>query len=224
MLFRSCFWTFAAPYYCLLEALTKDKDGEVLYQKWTGKDFMGKLIPFGARIEYRVPETRQDERPASWAPQATTGIFAGYEIDAGGHWNKLYKVWNITDFDDVDLHVDAYPSSVKVAHPNIVRTVEVIDDTWFFPLQAAYLRRNRTYEGLCRQPSEPEVQEGGIDEAGETPAVEPPPRPTGPDEYVLHKGRWCKPRSDGTLFPVDASGTFIRDRRSEEHTSELQSH
>ena len=142
-----------------MESLTKDKDGVVLYSKWTGTDFEAKKIPFGARVEYRVPETRQDERPASWAPQFATGVFAGYELNAGGKWNKLYKVWNLTDFDGVDLHVDAHPSCNKLANPNIVRTIEHTDDAWFFPLQAAYQRRNRTYEGLFQPMIDPDEQQ-----------------------------------------------------------------
>ena len=48
---------------------------------------------------------------------------------------------------------------------------------------------------------------------GDSPEVVPP-RPTGPHEYTLHNGKWCRPRGgDGRLLPVDSSGTFIRNRK-----------
>ena len=44
-----------------MENLTFDKNGERLYIKWAGEDFKGKIIPFGARVEYLVPKSRPDE-------------------------------------------------------------------------------------------------------------------------------------------------------------------
>ena len=59
----ACFWPFAGPYYCLMESLTCDKHGVRLYTKWAGEDFAAKIIPFGALVEYKVPDTRKAEQP-----------------------------------------------------------------------------------------------------------------------------------------------------------------
>ena len=93
-----CFWTFAAPYYCLMEDLTYDEEGRRLYEKWAGEDFKAKIIPFGALVEYIPPETRKEDHSGKWGARSAPGVFAGYELGEKSRWNKKYLVWNLWDF------------------------------------------------------------------------------------------------------------------------------
>jgi len=73
----ACFWPYAAPYYCLMENLTYDKDGFRLYDKWAEKEFDAQVIPFGALVEYIPPSTRKDDQPLKWSGSSLPGAFAG---------------------------------------------------------------------------------------------------------------------------------------------------
>ena len=150
-----CFWPFAAPYYCLMESLTFDKDGKCIYERWAGEKFEAKIIPFGALVEYKVPPTRAKEEPGKFGGKGTPGIFAGYELGEMGKWTKYYKVWNLTDFHAVNLSSDVYAGSLKVQRPNRIRAVDVTGEDYEFPLRAEYVRKNRTLEGVKEKMADP---------------------------------------------------------------------
>ena len=150
-----CFWTFAAPYYCLMESLTYDSQGRRLYDQWAGCAFEAQIIPFGALIEYIPPETRSKEQPGKWGPTSVPGIFGGYELGEKGVWNKKYLIWNLRDFESVNLAADVYASNIKLGEPNRVFTVRVSKEEWEFPLRAEYVRKNRTLAGIREKDDDP---------------------------------------------------------------------
>ena len=65
-----------------------------------------KIIPFGALVEYKGPDTRKQEQPGKFGGRGTPGIFAGYELGELGRWSKLYLVWNQSDFTGVNIASD----------------------------------------------------------------------------------------------------------------------
>ena len=136
-----CFWPFAAPYYCLMESLTYNNQGESIYKKWTGRSFEAKIIPFGALVKYIVPDTRKHEQPGKWGGKGTPGVFAGYELGENGVWNGKYLIWNLSDFDGVNLAKDVYAGTLKVQKPNRMSTVTFNPDEFTFPLRAEYVRK-----------------------------------------------------------------------------------
>ena len=72
-----CFWSYAAPYYCLMESLTYSPDGVRLYDRWAGEEFGGKIIPFGAAVEYVPPSTRPEEQPGKGRGTSMIRSFSG---------------------------------------------------------------------------------------------------------------------------------------------------
>ena len=108
--------------------------------------------------------------------------------------------------------------SPRVTHDGVVNrvfTVRHAGDEWEFPLRAEFVKANRTLEGIQRQAmtddqmaAEREIaemeragREQGVSLPPEGPPSAPPqvedgrpPRPTGPDDYVFHNGKWRLPR------------------------------
>ena len=134
MLFRSaglpeCVWPFAGPYYFLMECLTYREDGHRIYESWTnGVTWKAKVIPFGALIDYKPPDTRSNNLPGRWGSRAQPDIFAGYELGERGVWTGMYLVWNLKDFADMKFMSSVYAGNVKVGAPNRVSTIEHTDE------------------------------------------------------------------------------------------------
>ena len=113
----ACFWSFGAPYYCFMENLTYDDEGKRLYELCVGEEFKGQILPFGAEVNYLVPDTRTKQMPNKWEGNATTGVFAGYDLDYGGKWTGLYLVWNLADFANMSLRSDLPATHVHLTPP-----------------------------------------------------------------------------------------------------------
>ena len=150
-----CFWPFAAPYYCLMESLTYDKHGERIYKNWSGDDFNASIIPFGALVTYKVPDTRKGDMQGKWGNTGQAGVFAGYELSENGKWNNLYLVWNLCDFENMNFASDVYAGNIKLGQPNRVAACKVATDEYEFPCRAPYLKKNRTVEGALEKEADP---------------------------------------------------------------------
>ena len=176
-------------------------------------------------INGSVKLSRSDHH-GKWGSSSVPGVFAGYELGERGRWTNKYLVWSLWSFQSTSLASDASPTEFT-GSVNRVFTVRQSTEEWEFPLRAEYVATHRTLKGINNQAlidaeraAEREIAEmqrarvaGEEPEAAEPPPEEAPPRPTGPDDYVLHRGRWCLPRrGDGRLMPVDESGTFVRKR------------
>ena len=129
----------------------------------------------------------------------------------------------------MSLASDVSPNEFT-GHVNRVYTVRQSTQEWEFPLRAEYVRVNRSIEGINEQAKSDAERKADLEIAEmqraregfsslppvSRPSTEEevrPPRPTGPDDYVFHNGKWCLPRGgDGRLMPVDESGTFVRKR------------
>ena len=51
--------------------------------KLHGSEFAGKLIPYGARVNYKPPKTREAGQLHKFGPDSIPGVFAGYHIGPG---------------------------------------------------------------------------------------------------------------------------------------------
>ena len=60
----------------------------------------------------------------------------------------MYRIWNLADFESVNLASDVYASVLKVQRPNEFAAVKVSTEDWEFPLRGEYIRKNRSYEGM----------------------------------------------------------------------------
>jgi len=95
--FPACAWPYAAPYVCIQETTFWEDGHESPWAKTHRKgEFVGLKIPFGARVLFKPSDTRPDDKPSQWAPDALEGVFAGYHLQLGYTWSKQYLVWPIS--------------------------------------------------------------------------------------------------------------------------------
>ena len=104
-------------------------------------DFTGKRLPFGCKVIYKPSETSGRLKPKKWGPQSSTGIFVGYELKPGYEFNGTYRVYDMTDFAKMSLHVAA-PASSFLHTYQLVKTIEIPEDGITFPLRAEYERQH----------------------------------------------------------------------------------
>ena len=113
----------------------------------TGEDFKGKAIPFGAKVFFKPTTTRKDMTyTGKFDPKGIPGIFAGYVITAGQQWSRKYRVWDMAEFANVNLSMNASVPR-RLAQPFTTEVV-VLPEKLEFPLKNEYERMNATLEGL----------------------------------------------------------------------------
>ena len=76
----ACFWPFAVEYVSHALNIEKLEDGSS-WEKMHKEVFKGKMIPFGAKVNFKPSDARKSEAPSKFSPRGIPGIFAGYEID-----------------------------------------------------------------------------------------------------------------------------------------------
>jgi len=102
-----CFWRTAILCVCHLLNVEPNDDELSAWCKLHGSDFAGKLIPYGARVNYKPPKTREAGQLHKFGPDSIPGVFAGYHIGPGMHWSRQYKVWPLSEFVHQNLGDDA---------------------------------------------------------------------------------------------------------------------
>ena len=113
----------------------------------TGEDFKGKAIPFGVKVFFKPTTTRKDMTyTGKFDPKGIPRIFAGYVITAGQQWSRKYRVWDMTEFANVNLSMNASVPR-RLAQP-FTTEVAVLPEKIEFPLKNEYERMNATLEGL----------------------------------------------------------------------------
>merc|ERR1712242_684642 len=86
-------------------------------------------------------------------PSSRIGIFAGYFIEPGYKWGSStstgkYHVWDVDSFQNVCLAANS--PALKLARlrtPATVKSLEIPEGSWTFPLKIAYDLANYTLEG-----------------------------------------------------------------------------
>ena len=64
----------------------KGKDGRNAWDRRFGKEFHGKLIPFGSKVLYRRPK----HDAAKFAPRGSEGIMLGHHLEPSGLFKGDY--------------------------------------------------------------------------------------------------------------------------------------
>ena len=79
---------------CQSLAQHRTNDDEVSsWCKLHGKEFKGKMIPFGALVYFKPSDARAREQQHKFDPMGIPGVFAGYSLGPGLHWSRKYRVW-----------------------------------------------------------------------------------------------------------------------------------
>ena len=74
-----CFWSYAAPCFCVNFNITQIRDDTKSPWEFThGEPFLGQRFPFGCLVWFLPSSTKPPDE--KWAPKARVGVFAGYRI------------------------------------------------------------------------------------------------------------------------------------------------
>ena len=141
------YWMFALN--CVTHNLNIEDvegDGDSAWKRMTGDDFKGKAIPFGSKVCFKPTDTRDKTYDHKFYPKGIPGIFAGYVVTTGQNWSRKYRVWDMKEFANVNLSMDAAVPR-KLAQPYQTEVVFFPKEITF-PLKAEYERMNETIEGL----------------------------------------------------------------------------
>ena len=143
-----CFWPYAIR--CVSHLLNiEPNDTEVsAWCKLHGKEFEGKMIPFGALIIFKPSGTidRIDQNH-KFDPDRIPGVFAGYDLGPGLKWSGKYRAWALSDWIKQSLAYDASRPIGKLRVPHYTERVE-LKEPLEFPCKANYEKINVTIEGL----------------------------------------------------------------------------
>ena len=142
-----CFWRTAILCVCHLLNVEPNDDELSAWCKLHGSDFAGKLIPYGARVNYKPPKTREAGQLHKFGPDSIPGVFAGYHIGPGMHWSRQYKVWPLSEFVHQNLGDDASNPEHRLLKPHLTEKIEMVTPLTF-PLKQEYERINTTLEGM----------------------------------------------------------------------------
>ena len=134
--FNAGWWPEAMTCFCFLRNVTeKLRDGFTPYENRFNMKFKGPIIPFGAEITYLPSAPKDEERREKYGAKTLSGIFVGYDQQAGGSWSGDFLV---ADWDDLESAENAASITLKR-----VGAKEVVCNKPFrFPLA----------EGICKQP------------------------------------------------------------------------
>ena len=149
-----CFWPYASPYYCHVENVIKDEDGNSPWLARHGQDFTGKLVPFGCGVHFLPSSVRKKgwtNMPGGKADTASCwGIFLGYRLAPGGKWTGQYIVAEIDQFANMPLDKDTGEKecyvSVHITDQVVMSTDLGNEDGVCFPLKRKYNQVNFSLE------------------------------------------------------------------------------
>ena len=141
---QACFWPYASPYFCHIENITEDEDGNSAWKSRFGESFKGKAITLGCGVWFLPAPTKYTNSKAG--PTRSYGIFLGYRLVPGGKWNGQYLVADIDDFVGANLDVDAAGTEFRI-HPHVTEQVDLGKRGICYPLKPRYERANMTLDG-----------------------------------------------------------------------------
>ena len=165
---------------CHLLNVEPNDDELSAWCKLHGSEFAGKLIPYGARVNYKPPKTREAGQLHKFGPDSIPGVFAGYHIGPVMHWSRQYKVWPLSEFVHQNLGDDASKPEHRLLKPHLTEKVEMVTPLTF-PCKKEYERVNTTLEGM----KEKELLDG---DPSRTPHVDDDDREQDEDDDELDDG------------------------------------
>ena len=209
-----CFWRTAILCVCHLLNVEPNDDELSAWCKLHGSDFAGKLVPYGARVNYKPPKTRDAGQLHKFGPDSIPGVFAGYHIGPGMHWSRQYKVWPLSEFVHQNLGDDASKPEHRLLKPHLTEKVEMVTPLTF-PCKKEYERINTTLEGM----KEKEILDG---DPSRTPRDDDEDHGHDEDDDELDDGDEGGPGPSGgevSKKPLEApEGIFDDDKDPEEMT------
>ncbi len=138
----ACFWSSAAPCYCLLDNISDKKESVSAWEQTYGEAFPGKRLPFGCLVSYIPSQTKGlSGSVAKWDPSAREGIIAGYTLRPGYEWSGIYLVWDLRHFIGVSLQRDSGYQNIGFHDPHQSSRIELYDGKLTFPLKERYKRK-----------------------------------------------------------------------------------
>ena len=149
-----CYWSYAAPCFCVLYNTEKLKDFCPWEVRWKAP-FGGNRIPFGALVTFKPSAPRGNlER---WDPPGQQGVFAGYKLHPGYEWKGEYLVWELSAFKDADLRGLSSHTQQNIGMPHTTKVCFMPPTGLSFPLKVAYESINKdVFNPLL---NDPEVDE-----------------------------------------------------------------
>ena len=140
----SAIWDVAAHYVNFARVITPSSVGVTAYFSIHKRPFKGKYIPPGARIWFKPhPESNFSRKyHDKFSTAGWEGVFMGYDHGPAFEFTGGYLVAWKPEIELVDLLTGEGYS--KYVHVQNVKTVSIIDEEWYFPLQAKVeeIRRN----------------------------------------------------------------------------------
>ena len=162
----ACFWPFAVEYVSHALNIERLEDGSA-WEKMHKEAFKGKMIPFGAKVNFKPSEARKAESPSKFSPRSIPGVFAGYEISTGTKWSRKMLAWSMATMSTINLPFDLEKVPLRAIDPHITE-VAIMVEPIEFPLKDLYEKTNGTVEGLRdRDNNEIEDEEGNDDDGGD---------------------------------------------------------
>ena len=205
----ACFWPFAVEYVSHALNIERLEDGSS-WEKMHKEKFKGKMIPFGAKVNFKPSEARKSEAPSKFSPRSIPGVFAGYEVNIGMKWGRKMLVWSLEVMSTLTLAFDMEKVPLRATDPHASEVVNPVEP-FEFPLKEPYEKTNGTVEGL-RNRDNPELDdedEEGIDDGvdgddndGDDDKKPKEPKPISGDKpELLHYSEGVA--SDGVIYVND---------------------
>ena len=91
-------WPLAGDYFCNAHNFMPHNGVSSWERKNKRGPFPGKLIPYGARIDFLPPDPIKKLLP-KFGTRAVPGVFLGWHMHPGSKWSRNYKVAALADLD-----------------------------------------------------------------------------------------------------------------------------
>ncbi|MDP7560267.1 MAG: DNA cytosine methyltransferase, partial [Planctomycetota bacterium] len=114
--FVEVWWAHAMMCFCFLRNIVDLlKSGNTAWSKRFGSNFKGPVIPFGAQITYKPIREKDKERLHKFGTKTLSGVFVGYDQQAGGFWSGDLKIVDQEELANAvhisDMHVKRFKAN-----------------------------------------------------------------------------------------------------------------
>ena len=92
-----------------------------------GTDVAGKLIPYGARVNYKPPKTREAGQLHKFDLILYQEVFAGFHIAQGCIGSKTIQSMALSEFVHQNLGDDASNPEHRLLKPHLTEKVEMVN-------------------------------------------------------------------------------------------------
>ena len=134
-------WGEAMYFYCLLRCVYDQlQDRKTAFEKRSGQPLKDPISPFGAQIEYKPSRDKDIQKLHQLGKKMLSGIFLGYEQQAGGGWSGDLMVADWQQIETAGLRSDIHINRFKAEEIEVVKR----NDRHVFPITEGNLFCPRT--------------------------------------------------------------------------------